>query len=159
MHARLGLQRWTISRELYEVILPTCENEFLNSVLFSLKKRQKAIKYKVSSITCEKIVEIDEGERFEKLEIDVQLLTSRCSFRIFAWDDRWVWIDARRGSKNGWKWEWSDEGRLLGSFTGRDVVDALEFTQATFFEMDSSRIGRFSEIWDAMLAKGLKPVV
>ncbi len=136
--------------------LPSSENEFLANVLASMKKRQRAIKYKTKAMTCDKVIETHDDVRKEKLEASFRRTES--NLRAFIWEDRWVWIDFRSPSKRGWRWEWSFEGRLLPAHDGRMLVDALEKTLDAAPRDDESDVSAFGEIWRILLAQGPKPV-
>ena len=139
-------------------MFPKFENEFLNYVAFSLSKRHKSLKHKLHSISCDKVYEVNEdNEKLEKLEL--HLRDSRSSngmqCRLFVWPDRWIWIDARKGAKKGWEWEWTFEGRLLGEFGGRELISAVE--KALFDSIDEHFkpvMSEVEEIWRPLLAKG-----
>ena len=54
------------------------------------------------------------------------------SLRLAVWDDRWVWVDARRSSKSGWVWESTTEGRFVSAGGARDLVAHAEETLSAF---------------------------
>jgi len=136
--------------------LPSSENEFLASVLASMKKRQKAIKYKTTAMTCDKVIETHDSVRKEKLETSFRWM--KRDLRAFVWEDRWVWVDFRSASKRGWLWEWTFEGRLLPRHDGRVLVDALEKTLDAAPSDDAGDVSVFGAIWRTLLAQGPKPV-
>ena len=47
---------------------------------------------------------------------------------MYVWDDRWLWIDARRSTNinDGWEWEYTIEGKMSGSSTERELFDTLK---------------------------------
>lgn len=137
------------------LVFPTFESAFINDVLEALRKRQKAIKYKVRDITCEKVIERDEVDR-EKMEITIRPLR-RAAIRLFIWDDRWAWVDCRLGTKKGWAWQWTTDGRLLGSIDGRMVVSLLEQTIDAAATADNGT-SVFADVWSTKLARGLRLV-
>ena len=139
-------------------MVPEFENEFLADVARSVKKRHKALKHSIRSINCDKVYEADEsGEKSEKLELTLRQSSSPkgLQLRLFAWPDRWVWVDARQAAKKGWKWEWTHEGRLLGVFGGRDLISAVEKALFDSIDDDFNPVtSEVAEIWRPLLAKG-----
>ena len=75
-----------------------------------------------------------------------------------AWPDRQIWLDARCSTKKGWAWEWTYDGRLLGSVDPPNVIKALEATLDPLQQMDNSRTHELSKPWIRLLAKGPQPV-
>jgi hypothetical protein len=139
---------------------PSSEKELIASVIGSLRKRHKALKHKVKSVTCDKVFEEHEGRREEKLEITLHGAFN--DLRAFVWEDGSVWIDFRSrrlGRAGGWRWEWSYDGRLLPVHDGRTFIAALEHTlDAAPFSGDVADVSAFSAIWRPLLAQGPKPV-
>ena len=137
--------------------LPTSDKEILKSTLLAFKKRHRALKYQAGEIRCDKIVERHDREDIEKIEIK---LSMRADTRItlHVWEDRWVLVTSREMAKRRWVWEWRYDGRLLGPHNGRALVEALELTMATTFEMSKERTAELSEIWRPLLARGPKDV-
>jgi len=139
-------------------MFPTFENEFLNSVVYSLRKRHKSLKHKLHSITCNKVYEVyEDNTKLEKLELDFResRTYNGMTCRLFVWPDRWVWVDARKATKKGWEWEWTFEGRLLGGYGGRELISAIE--EALFESTDENFkpiMFEVKEIWRPLLAKG-----
>ena len=137
--------------------LPTSDKEILKSTLLAFKKRHRAINYRSGAIRCDKIVERHDREDIEKIEIE---LSMRADTRItlHVWEDRWVLVDSREMAKRRWVWEWRYDGRLLGMHNGRTLVEALELTMATTFEMSKERTAELTQIWRHLLARGPKDV-
>ena len=52
----------------------------------------------------------------EKLELEpVQGRSTRSTAtRLYLWEDRWIWIDAREMSRAQWLWSYQFEGRTRG---------------------------------------------
>jgi hypothetical protein len=46
--------------------------------------------------------------------------------RVHAWEDRWLWVDARHSCKGGWQWQFSAQGRFLPAAGARAVVTKVE---------------------------------
>lgn len=136
--------------------LPTSKNEFLEEMLAGLRKRRKAIKHQNTEIKCERCFETIDGERFEKLEIDFEYrsIEKRVHLRVLIWSDRMIWIDIRSWRKPHWEWSWTDEGRFLANFPGREFIDAVEKTLSLSVAMVPSNTVEFQNLWSPMLAKG-----
>jgi hypothetical protein len=135
------------------ITLPTFEDDFLNAVVESLRRRRKAISHKSAAIRVERIREVDGNCETEKLEINLKLY-DKISVRLHAWQTRWIWLDVRKSSKRGWVWSWEQEGRPLPPLGGREIVDALETTHDLAFDMNAARTHEFTAIWAPMLARG-----
>lgn len=162
--------RLDICKELivtYEVpnrmdINPQFESDFLNDVAFSFKKRRKSLKHRCAQIAFGKVYEIENNQETERLELKLQARSSSKGerLRLHAWPDRWIWVDARKGAKKGWEWEWTFDGRLLGAFTGRDLIAAVEESLAFSFYSDTApQSYDVSNIWQPLLAKGPTRIV
>ena len=136
---------------------PRFEDSLLEDIAFSLRKRRKTLKHSTDGIRCERLVEIEDSETTEKMELEVRL-TNKTSVRVFAWSDRWLWVDARASAKKGWAWEWTRDGRLLGGCGGKDVVGAIENTLSKTHFVDSQQTDVFTEIWKRLLARGPEEV-
>lgn len=137
---------------------PKFENPFLMEITECLRKRNKALKHKVREIKCERIIEIEDGQRTEKVELEFRTWGERgkTCVRVYAWADRWAWIDARAATKQGWAWEWNYEGRLLGEFGGREAVGGIEDTLQQAHNMEPRRMQELTDIWARLLAQGPK---
>lgn len=131
--------------------LPT-ESPFLKNILGGLSKRRKAIRYKVRQISIEKVRERTDSEEREKLEITCEWNAKK--LRLFLWDDRWVFIDARMSSKQGWAWEFTHQGRLMGIADARVLVAALEQSIEASSLGDSATL---EGLWSRLLAQGPRP--
>jgi len=138
---------------------PNSEKELIASVIASLKKRHKALKHKVKSVTCDKLLEVNDDARREKLEVSLQGYSD--NLRAHVWEDGWIWVDFRAravGSSGGWRWEWSYDGRLLPVHDGRVLVEALERTLGAAAALDGNAMSVFDAIWQPLLARGPKTV-
>ena len=136
-------------------------NEFLTDVLFSLAKRRRAIRYHVRDFAVEKVLERTDGEEVEKLEVDCTLLTP-CSTtaRLFVWEDRWVWVDARsvNEGKRGWAWQFTTQGRATGGLDGRKLVEVFEASIAAASRVHDDNAQILRDMWKPLLAAGPKPI-
>lgn len=132
---------------------PPRESTFLGDLLSSLTRRRKAIRRRVRTLRFERMSDAIDGSELAKVEIECDLLASRTVLRLNAWDDRWVWFDARRSSKTGWVWQFTAEGRLLGNQLTRELVAAFEASIGAQGSEEDLRA-----IWAPILARGPRRV-
>jgi len=127
---------------------------FVEDLRLSLRKRQKAIKHRLRAFDIERLVDRSDERALHGLGIDCTILAPRTMVRLEAWDNRWVWFDARQGSKEGWRWFYTHEGRMFGDDGGRRLVGALEASFGA--AQDAVHSGRmtFAAIWEPLLAQG-----
>jgi hypothetical protein len=138
--------------------LPSFECEYLSRIVESLRKRRKAISHQTSKLNVQKVIEVSRDaalrSKMEKLEIVLQGFASKrdAVLRIFIWQDRWAFVDARLAGtgKRGWNWEWTCEGTLLGSVSGRQIVEALEEAVALASSMNADQVAKFDQVWKHM---------
>lgn len=142
-----------------EIIEP--ENHALKDVYENIKRRSKAIKYRGGLLSCERILERDGDESMEKLEFSYgpKKSVSAPSIRMYVWSDRWVWVDAREASRNGWKWEWTGEGRAPGQDFGRVLTKALERSIDEAITCLGNAPDELEKIWGPLLSDGRLEVV
>ena len=134
------------------------DSPLLTELLEALRKRSRAIKHKGVQVAIERVIEEADGEKRERLEIDCRL-GKRQQARLFVWDDRALWVHAAEAiPKSGWKFQFTDSGRYVGTADARMLVSALEATWAAMYEMAPADIGRLASIWTPLLAKGPKLV-
>lgn len=133
-------------------MFPKCENAFIADLIVSVQRRRKAIAYRVRVLRCDKVIERNGDVEQEKLEIELHVRASArvCVVRLFIWEDRWVFVDARVGSKHGWKWEWTRKGKLLGSVNGRSLAEALERTIDFAPSMSTAETHLLDGVWIRM---------
>lgn len=138
--------------DVTDALNPRPKSPFLADALRCLAKRRKAIRHKVRDIAVEKVLERTGSEEREKLEI----ACTGPALRLFLWDDRWVFVDARTLAKHqGWTWEFTYQGRLAGGVDARRLVAALEETiEAVTFQSTA----RLEQLWKPLLASGPRPV-
>lgn len=130
------------------------DSPLLTDLLEALRKRSRAIKHKGAQLTIERVIEEADGEKRERLEIECRL-RKRQRVRLLVWDDRALWVHAAEAvPKSGWKFQFTDSGRYVGTADTRMLVSALEATWAAMYEMTSADTGRLATIWAPLLAKG-----
>lgn len=135
---------------------PPC-SEFLADFHLSLRKRKRAICYRVRSIELEKILEHANGKELERLELECTLShRHRTKVRVFVWQDRWVWVDARSmvGSSKGWSWEFTTEGRAIGGVDGHRLVQAVEASISAGSQVVQGNGLALAAVWKPLLAAG-----
>jgi len=108
--------------------LPEFESKFLTSLSASYSKVRRSLKYNSHSLSFTKVLDRVNDEKVEKIELSIQSSRSihNIRIRLYAWSDRWVWIDARKSESEGWAWEYTTEGRLNGSASERALMAALK---------------------------------
>jgi hypothetical protein len=74
----------------------------------------------------------------------------RVRFRI--WQDRWCWFDARRSSKQGWVFEWTSNGRLVGGLSAPELVTTIEKAYDLAHADDAAQ--RLEALWLPVLMRG-----
>ena len=139
---------------------PEIESDALLDLAESLRRRGKSLKKKGNKILTKRVVEGVNSDKRERLEIEIRpsRLNEKVCVRLLFWEDRWAWIDARASGKKGWLWEWTYDGRLLGEYSGRHIVQALEETLETTYRLTAGRTNELAKIWTHMLATGPKEV-
>jgi hypothetical protein len=135
--------------------IPPFDDEFLEGVATSFRKRMKAMRHGgASDIEGNKVYrEVDGGNR-ETLELNLGAGRGRPRMRIVIWHERWIWVDARVAAKQGWVWKWSYNGRLVGGKSGPNLVAAFEDTLAQLPHIDDSNTQELTAIWKPLLARG-----
>jgi hypothetical protein len=136
----------------------TAQTTFVAQLQEALRKRGKPIRYRKSDISIEPVIERTNGEEREKLEIECPFHGTTTRLCVHVWDDRWIWIDARRSSKAGWVWQYSTEGRLVGSHSARDFVALFEESLSAG-HWDEQAPARLENVWKPALATGPKAVL
>jgi len=134
-------------------VIPGSDNDFLSDILFSIKKRSKSLRYRSSEISVERVFEEVDGERLEKVELEIQPSSGDAKLLIEVWQDRWVVVSCSERTKVQ-KWDWFYEGKLLPVYNGKAFVGAVEATRSHCFEMNSRKVSLFSRVWQPLLAKG-----
>jgi hypothetical protein len=128
---------------------------FLEEVLFALGRRRKAIRYRVRDLDVQRTTDEDS----EKLSIECKPMgVQRTIVRLFVWPDRWIWIDARKSSKNGWVWQFTMDGRLAGGLAAEDLIKALEGSISASQPVKDAAEKGLDKLWKPLLAQGPRPI-
>jgi hypothetical protein len=134
---------------------PIFQSDFLNAIVASVRKRSKSIKHKVRKYSFTKVIEKNGSEEIEKLEIQFILPVNNATIRIYLWEDRWMWIDIRESSKQGWMFDWSKEGRIGGK-NSIDIRQAIESTITLSSSLRDGRSRDFEACWSQIALGGPK---
>ena len=132
------------------------ESPYLREICDAFRRRRRAISHKGGAeLRGERVIEVNDGVRRERVEITLARRRSGGAVcRLWVWSDRWAWVDAREGSKQGWRWGWTLDGRILGTQTSAAIVRALEETWGVTGCDPSSIPEELRAIWKPLLAKG-----
>lgn len=134
------------------------ESLFSEAVSDAFRKRSKALARRGALVECKDVKEIIDGHESKRGRTDVTVLyrieAARVQLRLHAFGDRWVWVDARRGSKEGWVWEFTSEGRFISSGGARRLVECVEETIDASSGAASDTPRLIAAIWSKQLATG-----
>jgi len=133
--------------------VPRFQDPFLEDIAFAFRKRRKALSHKVRLAEYAKVYELWDGEKIERLEIELHEY-EQITLRLHAWSDRQLWLDARRSAKRGWAWAWTYRGRFLGDSPASKIIEALEVSLTLVHGMTASRTGDLAEAWARLIAQG-----
>lgn len=137
--------------------LPKFEIPFLNEVAESFVKKRKSLAYDASDLRFNKVHDIVDGKKVEKIEIFIRSSLSRnaAKMRLYVWGDRWIWIDARKAKKSGWEWEFSKDGRLTGCSSPRQLMETFKKFYSASYHFNSKSIENEAGVmWRKILATG-----
>jgi hypothetical protein len=134
--------------------------DFSAALLEAFRKRSKALSRRGATVECIPVKEIVDGRESElgRTDVTIRYRGPHAQLRVHAWGDRWVWVDARRGSKAGWVWEYTGEGRFISPSGAPGLVQLVEQTMdcAHLAASDVSRA--MAAIWSKCLAVGPRRV-
>lgn len=126
----------------------------IETIKGALESRSKSWKHRGASIALLEVANDPHGHRRLEFEARSKSRRSQAFLQVYFWEDRWIWIDAREASKDGWKWEWTSEGRVAPHRWGRPLTKKIEDT----FELTSYADNRVPEQleceWGTFLAAG-----
>ena len=98
--------------------------------------------------------ELERGETMLAFRVDGRSVI----LRVHAWQDRWLWVDARHSSKRGWTWEFTAQGRFLPAAGARAVVAKVEEMLRAAHLPPADVPRSMAVIWARTLAAGPKRV-
>jgi hypothetical protein len=109
-------------------------------------------------VEWEKVIDCNSDIDREVIDLRFQKSISHKSItiRLKYWDDRWLWVDARKAGKLGWELEVSAEGRLRAERTSADIIESVELTDSIISENNEDYRYRVTEIWKKVLI--LEPI-
>ena len=141
------------------VSLPVNANSpFLSDVLAALKKRSRALKHRNATPAVDRIIEIIDGNPLERVEIEIGRRPHQ-TLRVIAWEDRAIWVHASElVPKAGWKFQFTDSGRLVGRAGPRELVGAIEASLSAMYGVTADDLNRLVAVWGPLLAKGPKEI-
>lgn len=122
----------------------------------AFRRRHRAISSKGTQLLGERVIESDQSSQRERIELTYRhRRRTKCPVvRLFVWSDRWAWVDAREAAKTGWRWEWTSEGRIVGTETAKTIVQAFEATIASIGDDLPMISPKLNAIWKPLLAIG-----
>jgi hypothetical protein len=137
--------------------------DFSVALLEALRKRSKALSRRGATIECSPVKELVDGRESGLGRTDVTIRYRRgegpdVQLRVHAWGDRWVWVDARRNSKAGWMWEYTNEGRFILPGGARGLVELIERTMDCAHLAASDVVRAIAALWSRCLAVGPRPI-
>lgn len=92
---------------------PVPDSKLLAELVHKLRGRSKAIKHLVQAFGIELAVDADHANAIECLTIKLTSWGDRANrLTLVFWADGKMWLDARRGGKNGWDYEISFYGEF-----------------------------------------------
>jgi hypothetical protein len=143
-----------------ETEVPSRElHAFTDDVVRSVKARAKSMKHRGINISIDRVKEVQDGAESDtrRLNVDIgyRVEALPVQLRLAIWDDRWIWLDARRGGKAGWTWHTTLEGRFVSREGAKGLVRQIEATVDASFELEPSRL--IAKIWKAALTLGPRP--
>jgi hypothetical protein len=136
--------------------------DFSAALLEALRKRSKALSRRGAMVECRPVKEIVDRQESvlgrTDLTIRYRVEGAHVQLRVRAWGDRWIWVDARRSSKAGWVWEYTNEGRFISPSGAGGLVELVEQTM-NCAHLAASEVSRaVAAIWSKCLAIGPRRV-
>jgi hypothetical protein len=137
-------------------VIPVFESEFLSELAEAFRKRRKSLKHRGSEPEVYKIYQQQRDNISERLEIVLEDGTQRngAILRLKATPDRCIVVGARRKARGEAAWSWEYDGKLLGSYSGRDAIGALEEAIALLPRIEASNLESLATPWVRLLARG-----
>jgi hypothetical protein len=136
----------------------TARRNFPHALQDAFLARRRAIR--VHNAQLETAVLLDRADaRGRELERGETTLAFRVDgrgvlIRVHAWEDRWVWLDARHSSKAGWIWQFTAQGRLVKSPRTPAVISRVESMMRAAYLPPTEVPRAMAAIWVHCLAPG-----
>ena len=139
------------------LVLPTSTVTCLASIISATQSRAAELERRYRAVSCRKIMVEQTGGLREGVALELTRIEPLYRLiRVHAWDDRWVWIDARQADKTRWIWSWTLEGRLAPGLGGLHLLDAIERSERLFTRDD--RVG-LKDVWRDVLTAERQPTI
>lgn len=135
--------------------------DFARDVASCLAKRSKAIKHRGARVELHLAEAKPPDDPSASVEISVSYAVQGATvrLRVIAWDDRWIWVDARRSTKQGWAWSVTCQGRFLDQSGPSGVIRRVEESLSATRNPDDAIPSLVKEIWADCLAQGPRSVL
>jgi hypothetical protein len=131
---------------------PSFESVFLTELATAFRNRRRALSHRACNVELIKAHEEGDSGR-ERLEIQIGGIVGRGPLlRLHAWNDRLVWLDARRPAKEGWAWSWTTEGVTTATSGASHLLDAIEETWLLIGDITAGRTETLQSLWAPHLA-------
>ena len=134
--------------------------DFPEEVAAAVQKRARAIRYRGAKVELARVKEVLAGTAEEQRRLDIDISYRVASLmvlcRLIVWNDRWVWVDVRRRSKQGWLWAATVEGRFIAAEGAREIVQNIERTIDVASSAPETVVHEVERIWKPCLAQGPK---
>jgi hypothetical protein len=132
---------------------------FVADLAEELLARRRVLKHRGAKLAWKQSSEsLAEGQPpVARLDVDCNYGPPRTKLRIIVWNDRWTWVDARRGSKKGWVWTVTLEGRFLAAKGTKTLVVLLEQTLDAIGSAENIETA-IAALWSPHLAKGPREI-
>lgn len=134
--------------------------DFVRDVASCLAKRSKAIKHRGARVELhiEEAKPPDDPSASVEVSVSYLIQGATVRLRVIAWDDRWIWVDARRLTKRGWAWSVTCQGRFLDQSGPSGVIRRVEETISATRNLDDEIPSLVRGIWADCLAQGPRSV-
>jgi hypothetical protein len=134
---------------------PNVDAEPLRDFLAAVNSRSRSLKRTFRKIIFDASNDEASEPPLEKLDVTFQkgITSNSVRIKLVIWADRWVWVDAREPSRQGWRWFRTFDGRLAGGQSGADLLRAIE-EFAVSLPGNTDDLAIAERIWSKILLKG-----
>jgi hypothetical protein len=135
------------------------EAGFVAELAEAFRARRRAIKHRGAKLDWTRSSESVANAQppVARLDVDCDYGRPQSKLRIIVWDDRWMWVDARCGSKKGWVWAVTLEGRFLAAKGAKPLVALLEQTLDAIGSANNIEAA-IAALWSPHLAQGPREI-
>ena len=139
------------------LVLPTSTVTCLASFVSAIHSRAAELEHRYRAVSCRKLMVEQNGNLREGVALELTRTEPLYRLiRVHAWDDRWVWIDARQSQQQRWIWSWTLEGRLGPGLGGVHLLDAIERSERLFTRDDQAGL---KDVWRDVLTGERQPTI